>query len=151
MIIGYCDGLCEPKNPEGIVAYGFYIVINNQIIYKEAKVIGEGKGMSNNVGEYVGLINMLKYLINNNYTNEEIIIKSDSMLLVNQMNELWGCRGGYYVKYYLEAKELKSKFKNIKFVWIPREQNYIADLLSREAYEKYCRERKYEVKYMRKE
>jgi ribonuclease HI len=51
------------------------------------------------------------------------------------MNGLWKRHKGYYISKYDEAKELVKLFKNIRFHWIPREQNEEANALSRKAYE----------------
>jgi ribonuclease HI len=134
----YIDGLTQPYNPGGVATYGFIIYENNIKIFEESKVIGKGPWASNNLAEYSALINALNFLLKENKQNEEIIIKSDSKLLVNQMNGKWKCHGGLYVKKYYEAKEILKNFKNIKFVWIPRELNKEADELSRRAYKKYC-------------
>lgn len=142
MILVYIDGLCEPVNPNGVATYGFTIYRNGKTIVREYGVVGEGEGMSNNLGEYAALCEALKALIKLNLTGEEVVVKSDSKLLVNQMNGVWKCHGGYYVSKYIEAKELVKSFKSIKFIWIPREDNSEADSLSRRAYEEYLRSHK---------
>lgn len=137
MIEAYIDGLTQPYNPGGIATYGFIIYENGIKIFEEAKVIGKGPWTSNNLAEYSALINVLKFLSKKNKQEEEIIIKSDSKLLINQMNGKWKCHGGLYAEKYYEAKKILNKFKNIKFVWIPRELNKEADKLSKKAYEEY--------------
>lgn len=127
----------EPVNPNGVATYGFTVYRNGDNIMRGYGVVGEGEGMSNNLGEYAALCEALKTLIRLNLTEEEVVVKSDSKLLVNQMNGVWKCHGGYYISKYIEAKELVKFFKKIRFIWIPREENSEADQLSRRAYEEY--------------
>jgi ribonuclease HI len=134
VVVVYVDGLCEPRNPGGTATYGFVVYINGEKKHEGCGIVGEGEGMSNNVSEYSGLIAALEWLYKNGYAADEIIVRSDSQLLVNQMSGLWACRGGMYKPYYEKAKAMLRFFKNIKFEWIPREKNEEADRLSRRAY-----------------
>jgi len=79
----------------------------------------------------MGIIEAMNFFIKNNLQKEKIICCGDSKLWINQLGGTWGCNGGIYTKYYYEAKELVKQFSNIKFEWIPREKNYIADELSK--------------------
>jgi ribonuclease HI len=129
----YVDGLAEPTNP-GIGTYGF-------VIYKDGKKVEEGRGfvgkrVTNNVSEYTALIEALKRV--EMYKDKEITIYSDSMLLVNQMAGVWEAKGGMYIAKMIEAMKLADEFKNIRFVWIPREKNEEADNLSRIAWQEFA-------------
>jgi len=147
MIIVYVDGLCEPQNPNGVACWGFWIYKDGKKQFGGKGVIGEGSGMSNNLAEYTALCKALKELINHGWQNEEIIVKSDSQLLINQMNGYWEAHGGLYYSAYIEALKISQEFRKISFVWIPREENEEADALSRQAYEEYCRIKGVEPKY----
>lgn len=65
----------------------------------------------------------------------DVLVRSDSKLLVGQMSEGWKVKGGMYIGKLKEAKDLIKEFGSIRFEWIPREQNQEADLLTRVAYE----------------
>lgn len=145
MII-YIDGLCEPHNPNGTASYGFVVYDGDKKIYEEAKVVGHGKGMSNNVGEYAALCAALDWLLKHGFV-ENILVMGDSQLVINQMNGDWGCNGGMYVNKYHEALHLSKSFRNLRFEWIPREKNTEADSLSKKAYAEYCLDRGVEPKY----
>ncbi|MEM0287233.1 MAG: ribonuclease HI [Nitrososphaerota archaeon] len=138
MIEVYIDGLTEPVNPGGITTYAFVVYENREKLHEQADIVGQGEGFSNNVGEYAALLAALRWLLENNLTSG-IEIKSDSRLLVNQMNGVWKVRRGYYIKTLEQVKEVLKEFQNIKFIWIPREENTEADMLSRMAYERYRR------------
>ena len=125
----FFDGYCE-TNPNDWGKYGV-------VIYQDDKVIktisGDiyGQVVSNNVAEYKGLLAGLKFLLNNNYEHEEIEVYGDSMLVIMQMNGLWRIKKGIYKEVALETKNLIKKFTDIVFEWIPRENNTLADELSK--------------------
>lgn len=140
MIAVYVDGLCEPVNPNGVACWGFSIYKEGVKKLTSKGVIGEGKGMSNNLAEYTALCEVLRKLLNWGWQNEKIVVYSDSQLLVDQMTGRRGAHGGLYYPAFIEASKLVQKFRKISFIWIPREKNVEADALSREAYEEYCKE-----------
>ncbi|MEM2058914.1 MAG: ribonuclease HI family protein [Thermoproteota archaeon] len=132
----YVDGLAEPTNP-GVGAYGYVIYRDEVKVKEKCGVLGEH--ISNNYAEYSALVEALKELLQRGWKDDNVVVYSDSKLLVNQMTDLWSCRGGLYVERYLEAKRLAKNFKNIKFKWIPREENSEADSLTRRAYGEYIK------------
>ncbi|MDA4122674.1 MAG: ribonuclease HI family protein [Thaumarchaeota archaeon] len=132
----YVDGLAEP-NP-GIGTYGY-------AIYRDGRVVKTGHGfdgdpVSNNHAEYAGLVEALKSVMR--FREEEIVVKSDSKMMVNQMAGEWKVSKkafrnpgeASYVPMYLEAKKVAESFSRLRFEWIPRERNGEADELSRVAY-----------------
>jgi ribonuclease HI len=136
MLFVYIDGLAEP-NP-GVGTYGY-------AIYEDDEKVATGHGfagdpVTNNYAEYEGLIKALDAV--SKHSNQGIMIRSDSRLLVNQMSGEWkvGKKAlrnhdpGSYVAKHQEAIELARKFKRLTFQWIPREKNTEADELSRVAY-----------------
>lgn len=143
----YIDGLCQPKNPEGIACWAFCIYKGDTKLVERWGVVGEGKGMSNNLAEYVALREALRELIARNLYREDITVYSDSQLIVNQMEGIWRVKEGMYLQGYIEASRLVRKFIKINFVWIPREENVEVDTLSRKAYEEYCRTKGLEATY----
>jgi len=145
MIEIFTDGLAEPSNP-GIGTYGF-------VVYRDGRELKRGHGfdgdpVSNNHAEYAGLIEALKSV--EGHADQEIVVKSDSKMLVNQMAGAWkvskkalnSTAEGTYVDKYLEAKEMARKFPILTFEWIPRELNSEADELSRVAYREQLRKRR---------
>ncbi|MGA9100249.1 MAG: ribonuclease HI [Methanotrichaceae archaeon] len=135
MITVYFDGLCYPRNPCGVAAYGYLIYRDDLIIHKGFGAVGEGKGMTNNVAEYEGLKAAAQWLKDNGI-NEKIIIKGDSQLVIKQINGEWQVSSATSKKYVPQIKRLLEGM-DINFVWTPREENQEADKLSRVAYERY--------------
>jgi ribonuclease HI len=105
-----------------------------------------GEGVSNNFAEYSALVAALNELQRLGI-KEDVIIKSDSKLVVNQMNGKWKGKKGGYLEKFREAYGLAKKFERLAFVWIPREKNTEADALSRDAYETYCRSHGLRARY----
>jgi ribonuclease HI len=135
----WTDALCQPHNPGGIVTYGFVIDLGNGYApLKFDGFIGSGDGMSNNVGEFKAVSLALTQLLTLNVQKEKIVLHTDSQLVANQLNNFWRIKGGDYLKYFYEAKVLVENFTDLKIVWVPREQNKLADKLSQLAYHEFC-------------
>lgn len=137
MITIFVDGLAEP-NP-GIATYGYVIYEDGNKIKERKEFIGEG--LSNNYAEYSALVSALGELKRRRYRGS-VTIKSDSQLLAYQMKGEWEAKGGGYIEKYKEAVELSRLFQKIDYVWIRRDQNKEADLLSRIAYEEHIRSKR---------
>lgn len=88
---------------------------------------------TNNVAEYMGLIELLKYVLFSADIGE-IEIFGDSALVINQINGKWKCKSTNLKRYYNKALEymqsLSDHDKSITLTWVPREQNTEADNLA---------------------
>ncbi len=87
-----------------------------------------GVDATNNEAEYFGLIAALQWAKANNKTS--IWIKSDSMLLVQQMKGKYQVKAGNLKPLYATAKFLCKSVGAVTFEWIPREQNTKANKLA---------------------
>ena len=128
----YIDGLAE-GNP-GTGTYGY-------LIYDGERKLAEGNDLAgyavtNNYAEYTALVEAMKKLRRLGVEGD-VVVRSDSQLLVGQMSKGWKAKGGGYLEKLKEARDLVKEFGSIKFEWIPREKNAEADLLSRVAYERH--------------
>lgn len=135
MITIHFDGLCYPKNPGGVAAYGYLAHRDGKLIHQGFRAVGEGKGMTNNVAEYEGLMAAAQWIADEEIT-EKIVIKGDSELVIKQMNGQYRVNSATSKKYVPEIKKLLQG-KDVSLVWVPREENEEADKLSRVAYERY--------------
>ena len=111
------------------------------MIYDGNKRLAEGSGLAgrdvtSNYAEYTALAEALKKLKSLGI-EDDVLIRSDSKLLVGQMNEEWKVKGGMYLAKLKEARELLKEFGYVRFEWIPREKNREADLLTRLAYQEH--------------
>jgi ribonuclease HI len=137
MITIYFDGLCYPKNPCGVAAYGYIVYRDDKPIWRGFGTVGEGRGMTNNVAEYEGLMAAAQWIVDEGI-NEKILIKGDSQLVIKQMKGEYRVNSATSKKYVPEIKRLLAG-KEVSFSWVPREENEEADELSRVAYDGYCR------------
>jgi len=101
------------------------------VIHTISETTDFDNGNSNNVAEYRALCLGLEWLIENGYQGNPVQVFGDSMLVINQMNGTWKARGGRYYSDYLRAVELREQFDQVTFTWVRREQNQIADDLSK--------------------
>jgi ribonuclease HI len=110
-------------NP-GPAAFAYVIRREGQPVIEEAGCLPR---MTNNSAEYTALVRALEHA--SRLKAENVVIRSDSELLVKQM------RGEYRVKHpelrllYEQADELRDRFRKITFVHVPREENRRADQL----------------------
>lgn len=123
-----------PNHPSGVGTYGFVIFKDDVKVYDERGIVGVGNGMSSNAAEYFSVVKALHRLLTTLMNDQKILVKSDSKLVVNQLTGIWRAKRGFYLKYYQLAKQMLENFSDISFHWIPGEENYLADALSKLAY-----------------
>lgn len=102
-----------------------------EIIAQFGKRIGE---TTNNVAEYVAVIEALRWIINNltieQLNNRTISFFLDSKLVVNQLNGLFKVKDSYLRELLLKIRELETEVGgNVSYSLIPREKNWLADKL----------------------
>ena len=116
----YVDGGCR-GNPGpmriavSVPATGFSVV----------KELGNG---TNNRAEYLALIYSLIY-IKHLQPKEKVTIKSDSALLVNQINGRYKVKSASIVPLYQKATQLLQQLPNVTVQYVPREENLAGHLL----------------------
>ena len=112
-------------NP-GPAAYGCLVKDSqtNEVLFKEGKTLGV---TTNNVAEYSGLVAAL-VAAHEIDPNAQIEVRMDSKLVVEQMTGNWKIK-------HENMKGLVEKARNafaqsqVKYVWVPREDNLAADTL----------------------
>jgi len=134
-IKAYFDGACEPKNPGGTASFGAVVFKDGKRVWDCSRLFVPQKGReletSNNVAEYCGFIAILDWLNLQGWTAEAVIVYGDSKLVIEQMFGHWRIKKGFYVPLAWEAKQKLRNFKRLRGCWIPREENGIADELSK--------------------
>ena len=86
---------------------------------------------TNNVAEYVALLAALERA--RALRLEELDVRSDSQLLVEQMNGGYRVRAPHLKPLWLRARTLAAGFRRFSIVHVPREANRTADLLANRA------------------
>jgi ribonuclease HI len=125
----YTDGASR-GNP-GPSAIGIFIKdASGKEIVRKGEYLGQ---TTNNVAEYTAVIRALKYLLNKKLyktTDIEVIINTDSELLINQLNGNYRIRSQNLIPLAIEIRGLLKKIPRLKFNLISREKNKVADKLA---------------------
>ena len=122
-IIIYCDG--GSRGNPGPAALGIYIP---QFKKEYSKFLGK---TTNNEAEYQSIIfalKKIKHLIGSKKAEKaEIEIKTDSELIVKQLNGEYKIKEKSLIPFFIEIWNLKQDFDKVSFIYIPREENKEAD------------------------
>jgi len=122
-------------NP-GPAAIGIVVKIQNlkSKIKSYSKFIGKA---TNNIAEYQAVIfglSKLKRLIGKAKARQtEVEIRSDSKLIVNQLNGTYKIKHQELFPLFIEIWNLKQDFKKVDFIYVSREENKSADKLVKKA------------------
>lgn len=125
MLIVYTDGACF-GNP-GTMGIGIVVYKNKKLIKKISEYIGKG---TNNIAEYIAVLKALEYVKKSN--EKKVEIRSDSELLIKQMNNEYKVKKQHLKELKTEINRIKEGIET-KFKWVKREENSIADELSKNA------------------
>ena len=124
MITAYIDGGAR-GNP-GPAGYGVHVIDESGNVLAE---LYEGIGTAtNNIAEYRGLLAALEWAAAHGHTH--LHIKSDSQLLVHQMNGVYRIKHPGLIPLYRQARHLMAKVGDVTLEHVRREQNKDADRLS---------------------
>ena len=116
-------------NP-GPAAYGALVrdAETREVLAERAESIGVA---SNNVAEYGGLVAGLRAAVQID-PHARIEVRMDSKLVVEQMSGRWKIRHEDMKRLALEARDVVDPAQ-VRYTWVPREQNKAADRLANEA------------------
>jgi ribonuclease HI len=128
VVVASFDGACEPHNPGGHMGMGW--VIDGQ---SHHRYIPAASGNTNNVAEYLALIEILKHAIESeNITS--LRITGDSQLVINQLNGEYAVRSANLIDDFSSAREmvqiLRDRGCSVTITWHPRDSNAVADAAS---------------------
>lgn len=126
-VVLYSDG--GSRGNPGPAGFGF--VLQD----RAGETIAEGRGflgrVTNNVAEYEGLLAGLRKV--EELAASDVEVRSDSELLVRQMNGVYRVKSSRLRPLHAQVKEIASRLKSCRFVHVAREQNRRADELANEA------------------
>ena len=115
-------------NP-GPAAIGFVVKDEKgKTLVKQGKYIGEA---TNNVAEYTGVIEALKWLLANDLSvNGQINFYLDSKLVVNQLNGLFKIKNKDLRELVIQVRQLEQEVGGkVFYQFVPRVKNQVADFL----------------------
>jgi ribonuclease HI len=129
------DGACDPSPGGGIATYGF-VAEGEAMVYEEhgLAVPPWSPRATNNVAEYVAAIRALEWLRGRGYLGS-VLVQGDSQLVIRQMNGEYAVKAEHLKEYHDFLALLASGFEEVRFEWVPREENTRADALSKQALE----------------
>lgn len=124
------DGACSP-NP-GPMGIGYTLSIENayeepRVLVKVGAQIGQG---TNNEAEYQSLLAGMRHALKLGFWS--LTVRSDSALVVNQVNGLWKVKDGRLKRLHAEVANLRRLFHTFEISHVYREENRTADGLSHE-------------------
>ncbi|HOV79847.1 MAG TPA: ribonuclease HI family protein [Bacillota bacterium] len=123
------DGACA-GNP-GLMGIGG--VIRQNYPEEKALTFSEPAGLgTNNEAEYLAVIKALEMTLP--LQPESVIVKSDSQLVICQLTGAYRINYPHLARLHGKVKSLAKQFPGeVKFAWVPREQNKQADALASKA------------------
>jgi len=136
-IILEADGAYRGKDG-GVASYGYLVKKDSETIREDYNILLD-ENATNNYAEYMAVIKGLRWIKESDLGFEKIIIKSDSQLVVKQVNGEWSVNSENLKDLYKEVKDLigyfEEKNKSVKIEHVGRENNVKADELSQLALE----------------
>jgi ribonuclease HI len=138
----FFDGLCEPVNPGGVMAWGYVIDPQNGDLIREHGAMPANPANTNNVAEYYALGHAVRHVNDMLAASEQLRgkfaglhIRGDSKLVVEQVNGKWAVKAARLAPLHGRILELLRRTgQPWQIEWVPREQNELADVLSRRGY-----------------
>jgi ribonuclease HI len=126
------DGACMPRNPGGVAAYGYQVLRDGRVVHEgHGLAAPPGPGATNNVAEFTGLLEGLRWLKANGA--RDVLVRGDSDLVVETMSGKKSLRAPHLLPLRDEARRLLAQIDG-RLEWVPRERNAEADRLSRVGY-----------------
>ena len=121
------DGLS--KNNPGPAAIGAILKdTRGKVVATVSKAIGVA---TNNEAEYRAIVAALEKALK--LGAEQIELRSDSELVVNQLNGRYKIKSTTLRPFYLQVAQLLGQFEKVAVTYVPREQNTEADKLANQA------------------
>ena len=129
------DGSCQPPQGGGVAGWG-YVIEGPGLHIEDCGLATRpySPHSTNNVAEYVAAIRALEQLRSLAYDGE-VVMEGDSQLVVRQMNGEYAVRKEHLKAYHERLHQLTRSFRKVVFQWVPREENTVADALSKRAVE----------------
>ncbi|HUR68697.1 MAG TPA: reverse transcriptase-like protein [Candidatus Thermoplasmatota archaeon] len=125
------DGSCMPRNPGGIAAYGFVARKDGALVHEGHGVAAPpGPGATNNVAEFTGLLEALRWLRPRWRQGEPVRVRGDSDLVIASLTGRRSLHKEHLIALRDQARALVDAL-GARLEWVPREENADADRMSR--------------------
>lgn len=125
------DGAFQTVRGHRYAAYGF--TVDGPLVHEEFGLAAppDSESATNNVAEYQGAIAALEYLRRRGFAGP-VVVLGDSELLIRQMRGEYEVRSDRLRPYHTHLRALADALGEVRFDWIPREENARADALSKQ-------------------
>lgn len=127
------SGSSNSKDSAGFLCYGWLICRNDILIAQGHGVFVRSLGASSNMAEYLALIEGLDALSDLGLEDEQVKVFGDAKSVIDQMNGIAAVSSEAIWPLYMRARQLSSRFINLRWIWTPRKNNKAADWLTRRA------------------
>jgi ribonuclease HI len=125
------DGACDPARGGGVATYGFTVEGEGLDHEEFGLAVPPGsERATNNVAEYVGAVRALEYLVSRGYSGVVIVV-GDSQLVIRQMSGEYEVKAEHLRPYHDHLEALALRLGEVRFEWVPREENTRADELTK--------------------
>jgi len=132
-VIVHFDGACEPARGGGVATFGYTIDGGGWDLEDSGLAVRPySEHATNNVAEYVAAIQALERLHGLGWAGM-LEVRGDSQLVIQQMRGEYVVRAPHLKEYHARLAQLAATFAEVRWVWVPREQNARADALSKQA------------------
>ncbi len=120
----YVDGASRGNpGPSGI---GIAVKQDGEFVLKQGYAVGT---KTNNQAEYLALITGLLLVIDHSKAGDTVLVRSDSLLMINQLNRLYKIKNEELKVLYTIAVMLGNQL-NAVFQHVLREKNMVADQMA---------------------
>jgi ribonuclease HI len=139
-VVVHFDGACDPARGGGVATFGYTIDGGGWDLEESGLAVRPySEHATNNVAEYVGAIQALERLHGLGWKGA-LEVRGDSQLVIQQMRGEYAVRAPHLKEYHARLDQLARTFAEVRWVWIPREQNTRADALSKVALAEHAQE-----------
>jgi ribonuclease HI len=126
--ICYTDGACRQHGKVAAIGVSLCTLAGREVL-AYSQCIGDA---TSNEAEYHALIRGLS--ICHALSVSSLLVKADSMLVVNQMNGRYSCQKAHLLPLYREARALSARFPSFSITHIERGLNQRADYLANQGF-----------------
>ena len=128
------DGAYQRIAGRRLAAYGF--TVEGELRHEECGLAAppDSPSATNNVAEYSGAVAALEWIRRQAFRGA-VIVLGDSQLVIEQMHGRYEVRSDRLRPYHEQLRRLADELGEVRFDWIPREENVRADALSKQGLE----------------
>lgn len=120
--------------PVSLLGYGWLIERNGLEIARGFGLFLRKRKTGSNIAEYLALIEGLETLLDLRVKHERVEIRGDAKCVIDQMNGFARVSSMLTKKLNQRAQKLAKQLTDVKWVWVPRNENRHADRLSRRSF-----------------